>query len=129
MELLEYSPDIVLLQESPNHKTLLEIGVELFGEDAQAVTTGDASIVANGKLQLINPGNSYFCHAVVTLADGHQADVVSLRLSPPVFLLDFWSRKFWKKHHATRVEHREQIQAIVDHLNESAVTDLENFGQ
>ena len=123
LELLEYSPDIVLFQESPNQATLLEIGVELFGDNAQAVTTVDASIVANGELQLINPGNSHFCHAVVTLADGRRADVVSLRLSPPVFLLDFWSRKFWEKHHATRVKHREQIQAIVDHLNELAVTD------
>ena len=79
--------------------------------------------MANGKLQLINPGNSHFCHAVVTLADGYQADIVSLRLSPPVFLLNFWSPKFWQKHHATRVKHREQIQAIVDHLNQSAVTD------
>lgn len=123
LELLEHTPDIVLLQESPNHTTLLEIGVELFGENAQAVTTGDASIVANGTLQLINPGNSHFCHAVVKLADGRKADVISLRLSPPVFLLDFWSSKFWTKHHTTRVKHREQIQSIVDHLNNSAVTD------
>ena len=124
LELMQYSPDIVLLQESPNEKTLAEIGNELFGQDAQYATTGDASIIANGKLQLINPSNtSHFCHAVVTLADGRQTDIVSLRLSPPVFLVDFLSSKFWKDHHQTRVTHREQLQAIVDHLNQSARTD------
>lgn len=124
LELVEYSPDIVLLQESPNFSTVIKISKELFGENASHAFTGDTSIVANGKLERINAGmDSHFCHAVVTLEDGRQADIVSLRLSPPVFLLDFWSGKFWKKHHETRLKHREQLQAIVDHLNESAVTD------
>ena len=123
LELAEYSPDIVLLQESPSASQLPQLAIELLGEQADFVTTGDASILSKGKLQLISADRgSHFCHAVVTLPDGQRADVVSLRLSPPVFDIDFLSGKFWQKHHQTRVKHRQQLQAIVDHLNESAVT-------
>lgn len=123
LELTEYSPDIVLLQESPSANQLTRLAVELLGEDAEFVTTGDTSILSKGKLQRISADPaSHFCHAVVTLSDGQQADVVSLRLSPPVFDIDFLSSKFWQKHHQTRVKHRQQLQAIVDHLNASAVT-------
>ena len=123
LELVEYSPDIILLQESPSASQLSRLAVELLGEQAEFVTAGDSSILSKGKLQLISADRgSHFCHAVVTLPDGQQADVVSLRLSPPVFDIDFLSGKFWQKHHQTRVKHRQQLQAIVDHLNESAVT-------
>ena len=123
IELLEYSPDIVLLQESPSASRLSELAVELLGDQADFVTAGDTSILSKGKLQLISADRaSHFCHAVVTLPDGQQADVVCLRLSPPVFDIDFLSGKFWRKHYETRVKHRQQLQAIVDHLNESAVT-------
>jgi endonuclease/exonuclease/phosphatase family metal-dependent hydrolase len=122
-ELMEYSPDIVLLQESPGPALLPEIANELLGENAEWTTAGDTSILSKGKMLVISADKaSHFCHAVVTLADGSQADVVSLRLSPPVFQLDFLSGKFWQKHHETRVKHRAQLQAIVDHLNESAMT-------
>ena len=122
-ELAVYSPDIVLLQESPSASRLAELAVEVLGGQADFVTAGDTSILSKGKLQLIKADRaSHFCHAVVTLPNGQQADVVSLRLSPPVFDIDFLGGKFWRKHHQTRVKHRQQLQAIVDHLNESAVT-------
>lgn len=123
LELAKYSPDIVFLQESPSASQLSQLAVRLLGEDAEFITSGDTSIVSKGKLQLITADRaSHFCHAVVTLPDGQQADVVSLRLSPPVFDIDFLSGKFWRKHQQTRVKHRQQLQAIVDHLNASAVT-------
>ena len=123
LELSEYSPDVILLQESPSASQLSEIAVKLLGEEADFVTAGDTSILSKSKLELISADRaSHFCHAVVTLPDGQRADVVSLRLSPPVFDIDFLSGKFWRKHHETRVKHRQQLQAIVDHLNASAVT-------
>ena len=123
LELAEYSPDVVLLQESPSESQLSQLAVKLLGNQAQFITAGDTSILSKGKLQLISADRaSHFCHAVVTLPDGQQADVVSLRLSPPVFDIDFFSGKFWRKHHQTRVKHRQQLQAIVDHLDASAVT-------
>ena len=123
LELSEYSPDIVLLQESPSESQLPQLAVKMLGEGAEFISAGDTSILSKGKLQLISADRaSHFCHAVVTLPDGQQADVVSLRLSPPVFDIDFLSGKFWRKHQQTRVKHRQQLQAIVNHLNESAVT-------
>ena len=123
LELTKYSPDLVLLQESPSANQLSELAVKLMGEDAEFVTAGDTAILSKGKLQVISADRaSHFCHAVVALPDGQQADVVSLRLSPPVFDIDFLSGKFWQKHYDTRVKHRDQLQAIVKHLEDSAAT-------
>ena len=52
---------------------------------------------------------SHFVHATVELPNGFEVNVISLRLSPPVFRLDFWTPGFWREHRDNRVKHRKQI--------------------
>lgn len=79
--------------------------------------------MAKGSVEpvLVDP-QSHFAHAVVTNQNEFQFDVVSLRLSPPVFRMDFWGQRFWNDHNRTRKNHRNQLQQIMDHLKLNART-------
>ncbi|MFT5301851.1 MAG: endonuclease/exonuclease/phosphatase family metal-dependent hydrolase [Mariniblastus sp.] len=123
-ELESFQPDIVLLQESPSLDTLREVAHGFWGESANVAWAGDVSILVNGEFDpvLVDP-NRHFSHGVATLNDGTRLDVVSLRLSPPVFRIDFLEAGFWNDHRARRIEHRNQLQEIVDYLVENQVTD------
>ena len=66
--------------------------------------------------------SSHFCHAVATLNSGQQVDIVCLRLSPPVFRLDFWSAGFWNDHYHKRIHHRQQLKEITEHLQQHQQT-------
>lgn len=120
MEVASFQPDIVLLQESPGESQLKKITNALFGENSDFLSCGDASILARGKLTpIMSNQSSHFAHALVTLDDGSELDVVSLRLSPPVFRMDFWTTNFWNAHYETRQKHRNQLQEIVTHLKKN----------
>jgi len=82
------------------------------------------SIICRGTIELIKSEiGSHFHHALVTLPEGERFDVVSLRLSSPVFRLDPFSSEFWKDHLDKRLDHRRQIQEVIDHLQTNHVTD------
>lgn len=125
LEVLSVRPDIVLFQESPGTTRLEEIASALFGEQGNFISCGDTSIVSRGELTpIMSDKSSHFAHAKISFPDGQQVDVVSLRLSPPVFRIDFWNAGFWKSHQKTRQKHRTQIEEIVDHLENTSQTDL-----
>lgn len=124
METSQFGPDIVLLQESPNAASLPGIATSIFGKESDSVWGGDCSILARGKIKPIHVDKrSHFVHARVTLPSGMQLDVISLRLSPPVFRMDFWNQEFWSDHLATRQNHRQQLQTVIDHLVVNHQTD------
>ena len=93
-EVIQLEPDIVLLQESPGREQVAELASELFGESGSFVHNGDASIIARGTFSDLTPDDvSHFAHARVQLDAGPELDIISLRLAPPVFRMDFWSSK------------------------------------
>jgi hypothetical protein len=119
-----FAPDVVLFQESVGPKPLKQLAVDFFGEDGNSLHGGDVSIIARGKMKTIKADPaSHFVHAVVTLEGGKPIDVVSLRLSPPVFRIDFLSAEFWTDHSKTRKHHRDQLQKVADHLKQFAETE------
>ena len=121
MEPREFMPDIVLLQESMGEKPLGTIAKDYFGDKANSLHGGDVSIVANGTIKTVHVDPaSHFVHAVVGLEGGTKIDVVSLRLSAPVFRIDFLSSGFWTDHTKTRENHRRQLQEVTDHLEKFA---------
>lgn len=123
LEVGQFNPDIVLLQESPGADRASEIGAALFGDNASFVDGGDAAIIVNGMLEPSTvDGSRHFVHAVATLNGGQVIDIVSLRLSPPVFRMDFWETGFWEDHRKTRKKHRSQLQAVMDYLEQHQVT-------
>ncbi len=123
VEPIGFQPDIVFFQESQGPIPTLETAKEYFGKTASAVHGGDVSIISNAKLDAIHVDpQSHFVHVAATFADGRQCDLVCLRLSAPVFRMDFLSAGFWNDHRNTRQNHREQLQEIISHLENAART-------
>lgn len=109
--------DIVLLQESPGAEQLNRLTTSLFGEDGDALYGGDVSILAAGKISpKFSDPKSHFVHAEIHLPSGALADVISVRLAPPVSRIDFWMPGFWIDHRNKRIEHREQIAELMRHV-------------
>lgn len=117
-EVVELQPDIVLFQESPSFGDVLRICKLLFGDEGGMVYGGDTSIIAAGKVERQSHDNKHFTWAKVTTPMGQQLDVVSARLAPPVFRLDFTARDFWSEHRKKRRTHRQQVLEILDTLQE-----------
>ena len=123
LETQRFAPDIVLVQESPGASTLSQLSQTIFGDPSDQLCSTDASIICRGAIEVVmNDPSSHFQHAVVTLPEGDRYDVISLRLSAPVFRLDPFSSGFWNDHLKKRQQHRQQIQEIMDHLKANHVT-------
>jgi hypothetical protein len=116
-EVAKWEPDIVLLQESPSREHLGHLSQELYGTDGTFLWGGDTSVLAHGQFE---PGDvdpsSHLVHAKVTLPNGLKVNIVSVRLSPPVFRLDFWMPGFWNDHRNKRIKHRQQILDVVQRI-------------
>ncbi|NLX96952.1 MAG: hypothetical protein GXY83_12320 [Rhodopirellula sp.] len=116
-ELAKWEPDIVLLQESPGREHVDCTSRELFGTDGGFLWSSDTSIIARGDVRPRNVDrDSHFVHAQVELPTGLKADVMSVRLDPPVFRLDFWMPGFWIDHRNRRLKHRRQIREIMQRV-------------
>jgi len=120
-ELIQLEPDIVLLQESPGRDQVAELARSLFGTEGAFLHKGDTSIIAGGTFSDLTPeADSHFAHARVQLAGGHELDLISLRLAPPIFRMDFWSSRFWTDHRDRRVEHRKQVTRLLRQLRQQS---------
>lgn len=125
-EILQYDADVILLQESPGNQAVQTLAKTAFGDGGQAIWNGDTSIVVRGKFRILHQQvNKHFVAIEATLASEETLGIVSLRLSPPVFRLDFWTRNFWIEHAATREKHRDQIEEVMVALQQQNA-DFEN---
>ena len=76
----------------------------------------DASIVAHGvitKLPLPDTVVTNPVHARITLLDGNEFELVSLRLEPPLVRIDLWSPECWREQTANRQRRRTQLENIM----------------
>ncbi len=116
-EVTKWNPDIVLLQESPSRENVEQLAYKLFKENGCFLFGTDTSLIVNGTIgSSRNDPASHFTYAEVELQSGKKVNVISLRLSPPVFRLDFWKPGFWIDHREKRIEHRQQIAEIISYL-------------
>ncbi len=120
-EIAPYSPDIVLLQESPNRAEVDALALQLFPGNAGVVWGRDTSILARGvvtQTPAVSQGGHYFSEtqARVRLANGTELEVISLRLQPPVVHVDLWSPDCWREHAADRRERRGQLIVIGEQI-------------
>lgn len=116
-ETAAWKPDVVLLQESPGREEVGRLARVLFGAEGASLPGADTSILCRGTLEpCAAAAEAHFVHATATLPGGQRVEVISLRLSPPVFRLDFWMPGFWIDHHANRMRHREEVLRISEHL-------------
>ncbi len=112
-EVEPYHPDIVLLQESPPEPDVRALARRLFGDEAAIVSDFDAVIIARGRLAP-PPGDlaPHLVQARFRSPTGVEADLFSLRLTPPILRADLWSPDAWRAHRANRRLRREQMQEI-----------------
>lgn len=108
-EALTEAADIYLFQESPSSQEIQRLREEL-GPEWGAVTGPDASILAKGKLDraAIPPGTGDF-----VAARWNDTLIVSLRLTPPVFRLDYYAPACWAAYQENRDIRRAQLAGIM----------------
>lgn len=113
-EVKPYHPDIVLLQESPDRRALTGLAHELYGNSASILWGPDASIIAHGQLlpRAQQRNRSDFSQARVKLLSGIECEVVSWRLSPPIFRADLWSPTCWRQQYQDRIDRRNEVIGI-----------------
>lgn len=125
-EVLKMQPDIVLLQESPSRQAVEQLAYKLFGKDASVLWGVDASIMARGTIVPVDLPSLLdgFCvHGSIRLTSGLQADVVSIRLLPNLVRMDLWSPNCWRAYKENRQARREQLRAVMQHLDETVSHD------
>jgi endonuclease/exonuclease/phosphatase family metal-dependent hydrolase len=120
-EVTDWKPDLVLLQESPSEESVRDVAWELYGDEAFVLYHWNSSMIGRGRLQdRTSDESAHFVHGRVILSEGAQLDVVSVRLSAPVSQLDFWTSNFWQAHRDRRIDHRNEIEELLVHLENRA---------
>jgi hypothetical protein len=112
-----FSPDIVLLQESPGRTELQRLAQDLYGAQGTVHVGPDGSILARGRVfpYPLPRGTSDFVAARVELPGHPPINVVSLRLMPPAFRVDLLSPSAWTEVRDNRRARRREMQGIVDY--------------
>jgi endonuclease/exonuclease/phosphatase (EEP) superfamily protein YafD len=122
-EAMRQGADVVLLQESPQAERVRQLAEDEMGERASVVCGPDAAIAVRGQAEEIplpTEVSRFAVRARVTTATGVEADVVSLRLLPPVLSFNIFSRDCWRSQRANRRARREQIALIAAEVGDSA---------
>ena len=119
-EVIALKPDLVLFQESPSRRDLVQVAKELFGPTAGVVWGPDASIIARGSLtaRALPRTVSNFAAASWSPEKGKMIDVVSLRLAPPVMRIDLYSWSAWTDFASNREARAKETKEIADILTE-----------
>lgn len=112
---LEGTPDIVLIQETPQQKQVLE-WVEQ--HDSYEYAHGiDTSILVKGRIQEIGT-KAFFYNTVWANIDDESYHITSLRLSTSNPRMDLWNPDCWAKQRWKRERQMEQIAEVVQVLPE-----------
>jgi len=102
--------DLILLQESPGAAELQSIS-ESLGSEWTAVHGPDGSILARGPARRVPlPAGTHNFVAV----EWSGSLVLSLRLQPPVFRLDYWSSDCWRAFTENRESRLVELRKVMD---------------
>jgi len=113
VEVAQYHPDIVLLQEPPKRGEVERLAERLFGRDAGVLRTVDGSIIVHGSLLPVHQVEAkHFAEARALLASGIEVEVVSTHLFSPAYNFELWSKECWNAQTDRRQEHRRQMREI-----------------
>ncbi|MGI8924151.1 MAG: endonuclease/exonuclease/phosphatase family protein [Fimbriimonadales bacterium] len=113
-EVAAQKPDIVLFQESPGPSDLESIRAEL-GPDWSLLRGIDASILVRGRLRPVElpPFTTDFIAAWADIpARRDPVLIVSLRLMPPVFRLDYWNPECWTAYAQNKADRKKELAAV-----------------
>lgn len=103
--------DLILLQESPSQDDLEKLAKEKWGDGALVVKGPDAAILCKGKLVGDTSTSLATASALILLDDfpGQPIHVTSIRLSPPVFHLNYFSGETWRSYAANHKQRESDL--------------------
>ncbi len=121
-EVKAWSPDLVLLQESPGVKELAPLAKELFGPRAGLLVGPDCAILSKHPIRPLLPskgnrGPSNFVLGQV-LGPGAPWLVASVRLQPPVLRFDYWNLDCWRAYAEGKRGRREELREVMTAIHE-----------
>jgi hypothetical protein len=121
-EIISNKPDIILLQETPAKKEILEkFANEIFGDEGEVVWDVDTAVIAKGKLEHIEfskPKSLFVTQVHAKLKSGIEAEIFSIHLEPPVANINLFSPDCWRIHKDDRQSRRKQIEKITEQLKQ-----------
>lgn len=109
-ETFEHKPDLVLIQETPGDEDLARLAPAGWA----TISGADCAVLAHGRLRQLNNLRDEMEFTMVEWTDrlGRKVDVVSLRLLPPVFRMDYWNPECWAAYAQNRRDRREQLARV-----------------
>jgi vancomycin resistance protein VanJ len=117
MELEALKPDVVLLQESPGEKSLLELSRKLFGGSAKCFRGPDTSILVSGTAEASKQLLAANTTGIVwSRPQGQPVLIVSARFTPPVFRLDYWNPACWSDYAENRRIRRLEVAEVAERM-------------
>lgn len=123
-EVVPLQPDLVFLQESPSRAGIESLARTLFKDKGDFAWGRDCSLIVRGGLKLEEDPllNNTYNRGTATLPSGQKIELVSLRLSPPVFRFDFHNPECWREHTKNRQIHRRELSEVADAIRTPAVS-------
>jgi len=121
-EIAAWNPDIVLMQETPGHHSVRQLGQQLFGKDSVIQIHRHCTIIARGKsLRMIPmprtpsrlPPRGIVSQ--LTLLDGRVLNIVNVHLDSATVKLSAWSPETWRDHANNRRRRRESLGFMMAH--------------
>lgn len=124
-EVWSWKPDVVFFQESPSEDDLRVLARRWFGASGFVLSGPDCSIVANGKLEELGRAGFETNRAIArwTRPGFSPVIVVSLRMDPPTFRLDYLNPDCWRDYAKDRHDRRFELAEIWKQASSVAGTD------
>jgi endonuclease/exonuclease/phosphatase (EEP) superfamily protein YafD len=105
----------VFLQEGPTSNEVARLAREWFGDGASFLAGLDCSIISRHPLQPVEERPSIlYTRALMIMPGDHRMLVTSLRLTPPIGLMDLWNPATWCAYLDDRRLRKSQLQSILD---------------
>ena len=115
-EVISWSPDVVLLQESTDPGVLAQVARELYGGNPgdHAVGTEECGIIARGRILRSVTGNlPNSLSATIQFDDGAMLEVASVHLRGAETDVRLYKREALFKHAVNRLERRAELQKLL----------------
>jgi len=120
-EVMQFKPDIVLLQECPTSNEVVRLARNWFGDAASFVVGLDCAIVSRHPLRVLETRLSvHYTRAVVSISGDGEALVTSLRLTPPIGSMDLWNPATWHAYLEDRRLRKAQLRSVLEALRTKA---------
>ncbi|HEY0076662.1 MAG TPA: endonuclease/exonuclease/phosphatase family protein [Abditibacteriaceae bacterium] len=118
-EVINYQPDLVLLQETPSRSDVQNLANQLWPTQNDFAWGVDGAVLARGVVQPLKlPANvAVFATAARVTIEGNTFVAVSFRLDTPPFRVDFWNPSAWQALAVHRRLQRAQLRTLKDSIN------------